>query len=527
MAFQYGLYANPQPQGDALSAFLPAFLDSRQAAKDEQAAQAFASLYRQPQTASQPQDNLTALTTPQPATIDASGHPTTVGDRAAELQSFENNVVQAESGGNPNARNPNSSATGPGQFLDGTWADLMQRHPELGLTADGRTDPAQVAKALPVFTRDNAATLQSEGVPVTPTFSLPDRATMLALFRSPEARPLAIQMLQTYQQGQNPANLLDMALKKAEIANYGASPGYRWNADHTAEVAIPGGPGDYNRFLGPAGANGGNTVGTTGSSAIDPTIPGYSTDPKVAGMTQAAIDQKALDNLINDRQPPIGRTGPAGAANVAISNRMAEMGSSANLATNKAQLKSLSGSLVGQQKYLDNTERAFNTANDTLANLQDYMQKNGINPSQFPDANSFLNWMKARGLDPGAAGGYNAQLATLRQEYSQVLAKGGVRSVETDREASQLIPDGLNPAQLAQVAAQIKIDSDNAINEAQSQVSKITAQINGIVSPSSAAQQPAPSAAPAQSAAPAAAVGTTKSIGGKTYVLKADGWYEQ
>lgn len=227
----------------------------------------------------------------------------------------------------------------------------------------------------------------------------------------------------------------------------------------------------------------GNALGTLGKSTIDPTMPGYnSAIVGKTGLTQAAIDQKALSYGTGGTIPPQGRTGMSGLQNSAISNRMAEMFPGGNLAVNKTQLKSFSQSLNQQQKYLDTTQRALNTANDTLDSLQIYMQKNGVNPSQFPDYNTFSNWMKSKGIDPGTAGGYSAQLATLRAEYSNVLAKGGVRSVETDREAAKLIPDGLSPKDLAKVAAQVKIDGENAVRDAEQQVAKITGQLNGAIS---------------------------------------------
>ena len=73
-------------------------------------------------------------------------------------------IRSAESGGNDAARNPLSSATGRYQFTTGTWADLMARHPELGLTADGRLDPNQQELAIRAFTADNAKTLDRAGI---------------------------------------------------------------------------------------------------------------------------------------------------------------------------------------------------------------------------------------------------------------------------------------------------------------------------------------------------------------------------
>lgn len=82
------------------------------------------------------------------------------------LESYIASAKAAESGGNPRAKNPNSSATGLYQFTGPTWAGLMQTHPELNLSADGRTDPAQQERAMRAFTADNAAVLKSKGIPV-------------------------------------------------------------------------------------------------------------------------------------------------------------------------------------------------------------------------------------------------------------------------------------------------------------------------------------------------------------------------
>lgn len=75
-------------------------------------------------------------------------------------------MIGKESGGNPNARNPDSSATGLGQFTTKTWEALMLAHPELGLTADGRTDPDQSMRAIKAFTEDNERALKANGIEI-------------------------------------------------------------------------------------------------------------------------------------------------------------------------------------------------------------------------------------------------------------------------------------------------------------------------------------------------------------------------
>ncbi|HWU19384.1 MAG TPA: hypothetical protein VN155_17010 [Devosia sp.] len=73
----------------------------------------------------------------------------------------------AESGGNDQAANPNSTAFGRYQFTQGTWADLVQRHPNAGLTVGGRGDPAQQEIAIRLFTDENAKTLAGAGISQT------------------------------------------------------------------------------------------------------------------------------------------------------------------------------------------------------------------------------------------------------------------------------------------------------------------------------------------------------------------------
>jgi hypothetical protein len=103
-------------------------------------------------------------------------------------------IIGVESGGNPNARNPNSSATGAGQFINATWLDMMSRYrPDLtaGQTPDAilamRTDPALSREMTARYADQNNQTLTSAGIPVTPG------NTYLAHFAGPQG---AVKVLQ-------------------------------------------------------------------------------------------------------------------------------------------------------------------------------------------------------------------------------------------------------------------------------------------------------------------------------------------
>lgn len=75
-------------------------------------------------------------------------------------------VIGRESGGNPNAQNPRSSAFGLGQFIDSTWADMARRYPN-EITMDGRKDPAQQRRATELYGQQNAEFLKSNGIEPT------------------------------------------------------------------------------------------------------------------------------------------------------------------------------------------------------------------------------------------------------------------------------------------------------------------------------------------------------------------------
>jgi len=82
---------------------------------------------------------------------------------------------QDESGGNPNARNQRSSATGLFQFTDDTWREFARANPRrfAGMTDEqilaARTDPALSREAAEWYARRNALILGTAGLQPTPT----------------------------------------------------------------------------------------------------------------------------------------------------------------------------------------------------------------------------------------------------------------------------------------------------------------------------------------------------------------------
>jgi hypothetical protein len=96
-------------------------------------------------------------------------------------------IINAESGGDPNARNPRSSATGAGQFINSTWLATVAKHrPDLvegkspGEILAMRSNPELSKQMTEAYAADNGQILTGAGVPVTPG------TTYLAHFAGPQ-----------------------------------------------------------------------------------------------------------------------------------------------------------------------------------------------------------------------------------------------------------------------------------------------------------------------------------------------------
>lgn len=237
--------------------------------------------------------------------------------------------------------------------------------------------------------------------------------------------------------------------------------------------------GQYENIVNPFGSPSGTGATTTGGWNGNPaTPPGPTASPTdiMAYLSANGVDTTRYDAAGLVKAIQSGSTAQdiiAGRATASGVKAAATTTATAAPAADKA-------SLTTQQGYLDTVTRSFNTANDTLDALNKFMATNGVNSgSTTPLINDLQNKVKGGLTQPGTIAAFQAQLATLRSEYSQVLAKGGVRSVETDNEAKSLIPDNLAPADLQKVIAQIKIDANNAITDSQGQIDTINKRLQG------------------------------------------------
>lgn len=120
-------------------------------------------------------ENAAATGQPMPAAVGPqAGAAWSVREAEAVAVASAGRTIGLESGGSATAKNPRSSATGAGQFLDATWLGMVQKYaPE---QAQGRSraqvlalrnDPALSRAMTEAYAKENARFLFNSGLPVT------------------------------------------------------------------------------------------------------------------------------------------------------------------------------------------------------------------------------------------------------------------------------------------------------------------------------------------------------------------------
>lgn len=104
----------------------------------------------------------------------AGGTVLASGDANDAVDTLVDQIIRVESGGNASAKNPLSSATGLGQFIEGTWLRMMKQYrPDLASTMDRasllalRNDPTLSREMVTALAREGEAYLRARGHSIT------------------------------------------------------------------------------------------------------------------------------------------------------------------------------------------------------------------------------------------------------------------------------------------------------------------------------------------------------------------------
>ena len=140
----------------------------------------------------------TATDTTQKAVSDIdqlAGGFQTEAQASSDRDQYYAAIKHQESGGSVNADNPNSSASGLYQFLDGTWKTIVnsKEGKDAGLTLEGKNDPLQQEKAIRIFTDWNSTTLLNNGLQPSNgnLYAMHFLGNAVPVLTSPDDTPLA------------------------------------------------------------------------------------------------------------------------------------------------------------------------------------------------------------------------------------------------------------------------------------------------------------------------------------------------
>lgn len=225
-------------------------------------------------TSSMPPQRATAA---QPSAMPSGG----VADR----------IIGVESGGNPTATNPRSSATGAGQFINSTWLDMIKRNrPDIASGKSDqqllalRNDPNISKQMVDAYAAENAVALDRAG------FEPTDGATYLAHFAGPAGAKAVLRADPATPVGR----VLGESVVKANpfLANMSAGDLVAW-ADRKM-----GGGGQV-----PAGGTAAGPIGSSPSPEGQPTVTQQANplgiDPQTAGIIQKLAGNRHTAPLAN------------------------------------------------------------------------------------------------------------------------------------------------------------------------------------------------------------------------------------
>lgn len=444
--------------------------------------------------------------------VDASGAPFVLNEATGALTAaptgsgsglsdFVAKVIGNESGGNPTAQNPRSSASGMGQLTDDTWRNVVAaNHPEMvgnktaaQIKADPvlnarvlalKTDPSQAGlqrEAVGDLAQTNAVALAQAGVPVTGASLGVAHALgaqgAIKFANTPVDTPLS-KILSPAEMTANPTwkNYTVGDFEQLMTARYGAQP-----IGQSSGTINPGGQ------LTP--------------DAIDYVAQQYVRTGELPRLGMGAQGTRQRDLIINRAQQIEAETGATGDDAV----------------TRHATIKAASASLGVLQKQ-EALVQAYEGTAQRNADLVLQLAPQGGGTTGSPVLN---RWIQAGRQniagDPNVAS-FNNAIGTLADEYAKVMSGGTGSQGATDSsrtEAYRRLNASSSPAQLESVITTMRQEMGNRISSMEEERGHLEDTIRGRgVPPSGTPVTAPPASVHAASGVPGATQAQTQAVRG-------------
>ena len=234
------------------------------------------------------------------------------------------------------------------------------------------------------------------------------------------------------------------------------------------------------RYVGSQTSNSAAGITQSGDISIDSQSGGYSTAklPGI-GLTQAGLDIAAMQYASTGTMPSLGLGSGSTVANTraAIINRAAEINQGGSVAANKENLAANANALKQQVTYKNQTEQALNKAEAGFNQVMDAFKGSGINTSDSQFLNKTVNEITKQ-LTGGQLFAFQAGLTEVANDYAQVFARGGQRSVQGNELAQNTVNANISMSDLVNVQKELQAQGQTVIVTADQQISSIQVDIN-------------------------------------------------
>jgi hypothetical protein len=202
-------------------------------------------------------------------------------------------------------------------------------------------------------------------------------------------------------------------------------------------------------------------------------------DPKT-GRTAVDVWQDSLDYALSGKniQAYLGGlsgSGPGAVLKSKIANTSDYLIASAGVdkPTLQAEFAANKAAIATQVDYMNTTQRAVTNAENGGQQILDAFSNSGVDPNDSTYANMMMNEIAKNAGDSFDIRSYQAGLAEVANEYSQVFSRGGQNTVQSHYNANDIVNGNITLNDLNGVLAELQAQGQNVISGSVNQVKNI------------------------------------------------------